>query len=193
MFAQILIVMIVAIVISALAERRNVQPALLVAIVGLAASFIPGMPRLELEPEIILGIVLPPMLFSAASDFSFSSFARRLGSIVNLGVFMVFGSRRWAWVGRVAMVRARGQAFRISERPCGWSPCQWVMITALTGFLLSSRTCATIRRAAPGEPPASTSISPSDCSMTATLPLGWTWKPGCASTQTPSATFTTSW
>ena len=101
MFAQILIVIIVAIVISALAERRNVQPALLVAIVGLAASFIPGMPRLELEPEIILGMVLPPMLFSVASDFSFSSFARRLGSIVNLGVFMVFGTT--ALVGMVAV------------------------------------------------------------------------------------------
>lgn len=90
MFAHILVVMIVAIAITALAERRQIQPALLVAIVGLAASFIPGVPRLELEPEIILGVVLPPMLFSAASDFSFTSFARRLGSIVNLGVFMVF-------------------------------------------------------------------------------------------------------
>jgi CPA1 family monovalent cation:H+ antiporter len=100
MFAQILIVMIVAIVISALAERRNVQPALLVAIVGLLASYIPGMPRLELEPEIILGVVLPPMLFSAARDFSFASFVRRLGSIVNLGVFMVFGTT--ALVGTVA-------------------------------------------------------------------------------------------
>lgn len=90
MFAHILVVMIVAIAITALAERQQMQPALLVAIVGLLASFIPGVPRLELEPEIILGIVLPPMLFSAASDFSFTSFARRLGSIVNLGVFMVF-------------------------------------------------------------------------------------------------------
>ena len=91
MFAQILIVVIVAIAITALAERRNIQPSLLVAMVGLAASFIPGMPRLELEPEIILGVVLPPMLFSAASDFSFASFAKRIGPIVNLGVFQVFG------------------------------------------------------------------------------------------------------
>lgn len=102
MFAQILIVMIVAIAITALAEKRNVQPALMVAIVGLAASFMPGLPRLELEPHIILGIVLPPMLFSAASDFSFSSFAQRMGSIVNLGVFMVFGTT--ALVGIVAGV-----------------------------------------------------------------------------------------
>jgi CPA1 family monovalent cation:H+ antiporter len=106
MFAHILVVIIVAIAITALAERRNVQPALLVAMVGLAASFIPGIPRLELAPEIILGIFLPPMLFSAASDFSFSSFARRLGSIVNLGVFMVFGTA--ALVGLIANMLVPG-------------------------------------------------------------------------------------
>lgn len=92
MFAETLVVIIVAIGISAFAERSNFQPALLVAIVGLGASFIPGLHRLELEPEIILGVVLPPLLFSAASDFSFTSFAKRLGSIVNLGVFLVFAS-----------------------------------------------------------------------------------------------------
>jgi Na+/H+ antiporter len=106
MFAQILIVIIVAIAIAALAERRNIQPALLVAMVGLAASFIPGMPRLELEPEIILGVVLPPMLFSAARDFSFASFARRLGPIVNLGVFQVFGVA--SLVGIVATLMVPG-------------------------------------------------------------------------------------
>lgn len=92
MFAEILLVVIVAIAITAFAERGNIQPALLVAIVGLGASFVPGLHRLELEPEVILGVVLPPLLFSAASDFSFTSFVRRLGSIVNLGVFLVFAS-----------------------------------------------------------------------------------------------------
>ena len=106
MLAHILVVIIVAIAIAALAERRNVQPALLVAMVGLGASFIPGIPRLELAPEIILGVFLPPMLFSAASDFSFSSFAKRLGSIVNLGVFMVFATT--ALVGILATILVPG-------------------------------------------------------------------------------------
>ncbi|MBU1307821.1 MAG: sodium:proton antiporter [Alphaproteobacteria bacterium] len=106
MFAHILVVIIIAIAITGLAERRNIQPALLVAIVGLAASFIPGVPRLELAPEIILGLFLPPMLFSAASDFSFSSFLKRLGSIVNLGVFMVFVTA--AVVGLVATLFVPG-------------------------------------------------------------------------------------
>ena len=109
MLAHILVVIIVAIVITGLAERRNAQPALLVAIIGLAASFIPGVPRLELAPEIILGVFLPPMLFSAASDFSFASFTRRLGSIVNLGVFMVFATA--ALVGLVAAIIVPGMGW----------------------------------------------------------------------------------
>lgn len=92
MLAYTLIVITIAIAVSALAERRNIQPALLVVMVGLVASYVPGVPPLELEPEFILSIVLPPMLFTAARDFSFADFQRRLGSIVNLGVFLVFVS-----------------------------------------------------------------------------------------------------
>jgi CPA1 family monovalent cation:H+ antiporter len=106
MFAEILVVIIIAIAITAFAERSNFQPALLVAIVGLGASFMPGLHRLELEPEVILGIVLPPLLFSAASDFSFTSFVKRLGSIVNLGVFLVFASA--AAVAAVASLTVPG-------------------------------------------------------------------------------------
>ena len=89
MVSQILIVMIAAIAVTIFAERRNIQPPLLLAFVGLIASFIPRLGRLELEPDIILTVVLPPLLFSAAREFSFVSFIRRLGSILNLGVFLV--------------------------------------------------------------------------------------------------------
>ncbi len=92
MFAFVLVVVVVAIALSAVAERRGGQPALVVAVVALAASFIPGIPHLELDPEFILGIVLPPMLFSAARDFSFAEFRRRAGAIVSLGVLLVFAT-----------------------------------------------------------------------------------------------------
>ena len=87
--SQILIVMIAAIAVTIVAERRDIQPPLLLAFVGLIASFIPRLGRLELEPEIILTVVVPPLLFSAAREFSFVSFIRRLGSILNLGVFLI--------------------------------------------------------------------------------------------------------
>ncbi|MEO7156118.1 MAG: cation:proton antiporter, partial [Vicinamibacterales bacterium] len=87
--SQILIVMMAAIGLTIFAERRGYQSSLFLAIVGLAVSFVPGLPRTELEPETILGLVLPPLLFSAAVKFSFFSFMRRIGSILNLGVALI--------------------------------------------------------------------------------------------------------
>lgn len=89
MVAQLLIVMIAAIGLTIFAERKGFQAPLFLAIVGMAVSFIPGLPRIGIEPEIILGLVLPPLLFSAAVNFSFFSFMKRLGSILNLGVLLV--------------------------------------------------------------------------------------------------------
>ncbi|MFB2582296.1 cation:proton antiporter [Herbiconiux sp. P15] len=86
---QLLLVIVGAIAVTGLAQRRGLQPALVITIVGFAASFIPGFTRLELDSEIILGLVLPPLLYSAALQFSFASFAKNLRPIVGLGVGLV--------------------------------------------------------------------------------------------------------
>ncbi|EOQ5117226.1 cation:proton antiporter, partial [Escherichia coli] len=52
-------------------------------------SFVPGLPRPALDPELLLGVILPPLLYSAAIDFSFASFRRNLRAIVRLGVGLV--------------------------------------------------------------------------------------------------------
>jgi Na+/H+ antiporter len=86
---QLLLVIVGAIAVTGLAQRRGLQPALVITIVGFAASFIPGFTRLELDSEIILGVVLPPLLYSAALQFSFGSFVRNLRPILGLGVGLV--------------------------------------------------------------------------------------------------------
>ena len=111
-FSHLLVVMIVAIAIAIFAERRNIQAPLLIAMVGLAASYLPGTPRHELEPEIILTIVLPPLLYSAASEFSFVSFLRRLPSIVNLGVVLVAVTT--GFVGAVAAAAIPGMTLPVA-------------------------------------------------------------------------------
>ena len=55
-FSYLLMVVIAAIAVTIFAERRGIQAPLLLALVGIGASFIPGLPRLELEPEIILDL-----------------------------------------------------------------------------------------------------------------------------------------
>ncbi|WP_246281692.1 Na+/H+ antiporter [Fodinicola acaciae] len=89
---QLLLVVVGAIAVAAIANRRGMQPSLVVVILAAAVSFVPGLPRFTLPPELILGVVLPPLLYSAALDFSFVSFARNLRPILSLGVALVLVS-----------------------------------------------------------------------------------------------------
>src|SRR5258706_89744 len=83
---QLLLVVVGAIAVTALAHRKGLQPALVVVVLAAAVSFIPGLPRFELPPELILSVVLPPLLYSAALNFSFASFTRNLRPILALGI-----------------------------------------------------------------------------------------------------------
>ncbi|QCQ89961.1 Na+/H+ antiporter [Rhodococcus sp. SGAir0479] len=85
----VLLVVIAATAVTGLAKRQDLQVPLVLVTFGSVASFIPGMPRLELEPDIILGVVLPPLLYSAALDFSLASLRRNIGPILRLGVGLV--------------------------------------------------------------------------------------------------------
>jgi CPA1 family monovalent cation:H+ antiporter len=89
---QLLLVVVGAIAVTALAQRKGLQPALVVVLIAAAVSFAPGLPRFELPPELILSVVVPPLLYSAALDFSFVSFAKGLRPILSLGVGMVVAS-----------------------------------------------------------------------------------------------------
>lgn len=85
----LLFVVIAAIVVAGFAKRLDLQVPLVLVTIGAAASFVPGVPSLEIAPELMLGVVLPPLLYSAALDFSFNTFRRNLGSILRLGIGMV--------------------------------------------------------------------------------------------------------
>jgi monovalent cation/hydrogen antiporter len=49
-----------------LARRLSVPYPIPLVIGGLALGFLPGMPEIELDPELVLAIFLPPLLYSAA-------------------------------------------------------------------------------------------------------------------------------
>jgi CPA1 family monovalent cation:H+ antiporter len=86
---QLLLVLIGAIAVTAFAQRRGLQPPLAVVALASLASFLPGMPQLHLDPDLILGLMLPPLLYSTALDFSFVSFTRNIWAILALGVGLV--------------------------------------------------------------------------------------------------------
>jgi CPA1 family monovalent cation:H+ antiporter len=86
---QLLLIIVGGIAVSALAHRRGLQPGLVVVILAALASFIPGTPRLELDSELILAVVVPPLLYSATRGASASGFSQNLRPILSLGVTLV--------------------------------------------------------------------------------------------------------
>lgn len=86
---QILLIVGVGIAVSSIARRRGLEPGLIIVVLAAAASFIPDMPRLELESEVILALVIPPLLYSATRGASFANFGANLRPIISLGVILV--------------------------------------------------------------------------------------------------------
>jgi CPA1 family monovalent cation:H+ antiporter len=69
-----------------LARRIDVAPAILLLLVGTALAFVPGMPPLELPPELVLLLVLPPLIYSASVAMSWREFKFNLRPIILLAV-----------------------------------------------------------------------------------------------------------
>ena len=67
-----------------LARRINVAPAILLLLAGIALAFVPGMPTLELPPELVLLLVLPPLIYSASVAMSWREFKSNLRPIILL-------------------------------------------------------------------------------------------------------------
>ncbi|WP_020423315.1 Na+/H+ antiporter [Amycolatopsis sp. ATCC 39116] len=74
---------------TAIARRFNLSAPLLVVVAALAVSFIPGVPRVQMEPELILTLVLPPLLYSTARESSFAQFKAAARPIIGLGLVLV--------------------------------------------------------------------------------------------------------
>ncbi|MBD7958340.1 sodium:proton antiporter [Microbacterium sp. Sa4CUA7] len=74
---------------TALAPRVNIAGPLLLVIVGLGVSLLPFIPAVEIDPEIILVGILPPLLYSAAVSLPAIEFRRDFGPIAGLSVVLV--------------------------------------------------------------------------------------------------------
>ncbi len=68
------------------ARRWNVPHAILLVLMGLWLSFLPWMPRLELDPTLVLTLFLPPLLYNAGVGMSWRGFKQNLRPILLLAV-----------------------------------------------------------------------------------------------------------
>jgi monovalent cation/hydrogen antiporter len=66
------------------AKRLNVAPSILLVIAGIGIAFIPGLPKIELAPEVVLLVMLPPLIYSAGVSMSWRDFRFNLRPITLL-------------------------------------------------------------------------------------------------------------
>lgn len=72
--------------IDATASRLRMPPAILLVVVGGLISFVPWLPSVSLDPELILMLFLPPLIYTAGVGMSWRGFRKNLRPIVLLAV-----------------------------------------------------------------------------------------------------------
>jgi monovalent cation/hydrogen antiporter len=79
----ILLFLAVLVVVAVVARRLSIAPSILLVIAGIAIALIPGLPRLELAPELVLLGILPPLVYSAGVSMSWREFRFNLRPIAS--------------------------------------------------------------------------------------------------------------
>ena len=105
--------MVVAV--TAVARRFGLLAPILLVVVGLALSFVPDFPVPQLDPELVIVGILPPLLYVAALEISVPAFKYNLRPILQLAVGHVLFIA--AAVGLVVHVLLPRRAARRLLRP----------------------------------------------------------------------------
>ncbi|MBT2417498.1 Na+/H+ antiporter [Streptomyces sp. ISL-22] len=85
--------------VAAAARRTPVPAPLLLVAAGLVVAYLPGVPDYTLDPHIVLPLVLPPLLHSAATDSSYLDLRAQLRPVALLSVgYVLFATFAVGWV-----------------------------------------------------------------------------------------------
>jgi len=76
-------------VVTALADRIDIPAPLVLVVVGVVASYIPGLPEVHLSPEVVLLGLLPPLLYAVAIQTSLVDFNANRRPILLLSVGLI--------------------------------------------------------------------------------------------------------
>ena len=79
---QLLVFLLIVIAaVAVLAARLKIPPAILLVLTGVVLALVPGLPTMELAPEFVLLLVLPPIIYSSAVAMSWREFRFNLRPI----------------------------------------------------------------------------------------------------------------
>ncbi len=89
-FLTLLVALLVGtVVLVGVAERARLPYPVLMLVAAACVAFVPGIPEVHVEPELILPLFLPPLLFAAGQRSSWSTFRMRWRTLLLLAVALV--------------------------------------------------------------------------------------------------------
>jgi CPA1 family monovalent cation:H+ antiporter len=80
----LLLLLAVLATVAIVAQRLRLAPSILLVIAGIALALTPGLPRIELAPQLVLLVLLPPLIYSAGVAMSWREFCFNLRPITLL-------------------------------------------------------------------------------------------------------------
>lgn len=89
-YSIIIFILTVVIGLSAFADKLKLPYPILLVIVGVEIGFIPTMAEIEINPDIIFLLFLPPLLYDASFNISPKDFKTNIHTITTLAIWLVF-------------------------------------------------------------------------------------------------------
>ena len=89
-YSIVIFIMAIMIGLSAMADSVRIPYPVLLITAGIAIGFIPTLPVIELNPEVVFLIFLPPLLYDAAFNINFQDFRTNISTISTLAISLVF-------------------------------------------------------------------------------------------------------
>ncbi|HEX5155437.1 MAG TPA: Na+/H+ antiporter [Parafilimonas sp.] len=89
-FIIVIFLVTIIVILSAFTDKIKLPYPILLVAAGLIIGFVPFLPNLKLDPEIIFLVFLPPLLYDAAFKTSWIEFKKEIRTISALAISLVF-------------------------------------------------------------------------------------------------------
>ena len=121
----VLFMLAVLVLVAVVAQRLNIAPSILLVVAGIGMALIPGLPPIELAPELVLLVLLPPLIYSAGvvdelARIPLQPAADHAARLRLRRVHHLRGRRRGALSARLAMGRSASCSAPSSRRRTWW-------------------------------------------------------------------------
>lgn len=80
----LLLLLAISVTVALVAQRLKTAPTILLVVAGVLLALVPGLPKVELAPQVVLLVLLPPLIYSAGVAMSWREFRFNLRPIALL-------------------------------------------------------------------------------------------------------------